>query len=167
MTLILFTSCENDSTLSMQKPMTRRVISSATTGFIEDIGQLHNEGVTSFLTYAENLQIHPFDNGVFTETLIQEYVEDFVLEYLGNHDYSNFLYYDFHVTETRLSAYKNSLSQIFENELLSTQEMELAIMQVTEEYLEESGYDDEVLSVELVAGVAMGTNRLWGGSMGF
>ena len=166
MVLFLFASCENDSQM-MDNPMPRRITPTSTT-LGNEIGQLHNDAIIDFLTYVENQGITPFYNGFLTDAVITNYVEEYVLANLDMTYYDNYLnIQSLHVNETRLTAFKNSLFDIFENPLLSTNDMELAIIQLTDDYMNESGYEDETIIMEIIGNVAKGTNTLWGSEWDF
>lgn len=126
----------------------------------EYIGQLHNEGVLAFFSYATYENINPFDNGYFTDSIISAFAQDFVNNNLDISNYSDYIN-AINVNEQVINLFTNDLYDIFSNTLFSTNDMEDAITQMTSEYSEIYGHDD-VLLIRIISGVAKGTNSLWG-----
>lgn len=149
----------SDITPNVGKKKTRSLLNEST--FSEDFGTLHNQGVLEFCSYVEEQGIHPFDEGVFTDVLISNFVDEFVEQNLILENYEDILVDEVIVEENKLYYYKSQIFQLFDSNM-SVEEVNLEIDMLLRNYTEdESTQAGELPIIVAITGIAKATNTLW------
>ncbi len=150
----------SDITQNVGKKKTRSLLNESSLS--EDFGNLHNQGVLEFCAYVEEQGIHPFDEGVFTDALISNFVDEFVEQNLILENYEDILVDEVIVDEDKLHDYKNQIFQLFDSNM-SVEEVNLEIDMLLRNYTEdESTQAGELPIIVAITGIAKATNTLWG-----
>jgi hypothetical protein len=149
----------SDITQNVGKKKTRSLLNESSLS--EDFGNLHNQGVLEFCSYVEEQGINPFDEGVFTDALISDFVDEFVEQNLILENYEDILVDEVIIDENKLHNYKSQIFQLFDSNM-SVEEVNLAIDMLLRNYTEdESTQAGELPIIVAITGIAKATNTLW------
>lgn len=157
----LLISCKDKSSELNQSATRFKTLPFIESTLSEDMAQLHNQGIYDFCAFIASEGITPFDDGLFTDNVIQTFVQNFVQDNLNADDYIEDYCENVAVVVSHLTIFQDEIFGIYSNQDLSVDDMDDAIIEWTTYYCGNVIGDEETV-FHLAGGVARGTNFLWG-----